>query len=418
MKVSSYFIFLILGVLSLAAKANQIRLHSHAETSLTARMNSLDVAVKKVDIETFYLEKDEIGLNILKKLIQLKSNPEKSAKLKVRLLLDGWGSETLTTEFACALIDSKIQVKYFNRSASLLNQIRTHRKIWITDQIAIIGGRNLSNENFPFAGNVEPVLSDWDIELYGTIVNEIQQSFDQAWVQAKTIAPNCSQINSSLALAEIAAIKPLLLSSTVKQPTWHKAELTWFADPVGEPVHRPVANQVFSLIQAATKSLELESAFFLPVGIISSELAKAHQRNVNISFYVNGPNFKSWMASYSTCLPLNELLWWNDQGAQVLFTPKQKPTHSKSLLIDNQVLAIGSFNFDSRSINMNAETLLVIKSSPEIFIQFNTEHSRRKQEAVNIVPLNNLFTTYNLTGQQAVDCQSKSSLKPLLKYWF
>ena len=50
----------------LSKAANQIRLHAQAETALAARFDLLDAATKMIDIETFYLEKDEVGLNILK----------------------------------------------------------------------------------------------------------------------------------------------------------------------------------------------------------------------------------------------------------------------------------------------------------------------------------------------------------------
>ena len=105
-------------------------------------------------------------------------------------------------------------------------------------------------------------------------------------------------------------------------------------------------------------------------------------------------------------------------GAQITFTPIERRTHAKSLYTDEEVLAIGSFNFDSRSINSNAETLLVIRNSPQLFNEYNIEHHRRINEGFTVKKISQVFEKYNFSEKDSKQCLDLSNLKPLLKNFF
>ena len=396
-----------------------LRLHTDSQTSLLARLSSIQKVNEHLDIEAFYLENDRIGRSLLKEILLKKA---KKPLLQIRLLFDAWGSQTIDENLACQLKNSGINIKFFNKKFKIFNQQRTHRKIWIADNIAIVGGRNLSEENFSMEKNDSiTVLSDWDLEVSGQIVKNIQKSFEQAWNQELTQIPDCSN-NPNIKnqwIQQILNTEGFEFSlKTEKNPEWKKAEVEWFADPVGTFNERPVSEEVAFLIRTAKRTVEIENAYFLPIGIIAEELGNAQKKGLHIAFYINGPSMKYWMARYSTCLPLNELQWWMNMGAQITFTPIERRTHAKSLYTDEEVLAIGSFNFDSRSINSNAETLLVIRNSPQLFNEYNIEHHRRINEGFTVKKISQVFEKYNFSEKDSKQCLDLSNLKPLLKNFF
>lgn len=416
-KFTLVLITLIAITFEVSAGMATLRLHTEVTTSYLARLHSVQNSTQKINIESFYLENDEIGRSLLKNiLIQKNKNPA----MDVRLLLDGWGSESFSDRHVCALGRiGGLQIKIFNKSGGIFNQIRTHRKIWLTDNTAIVGGRNLSNENLADFTLPKPVYSDWDVEVTASpVLNDIQNSFEQAWAHSMSKAVNCDDVqNLQTAFDEIISEKYEPRTQVV-WPAWRKAEAAWFADPVGESKQRPVLNEALALLKGAQKSIEIENAFFIPVGDISSELDLARKRKVQMSFYLNGPQYYSWISEYTGCLPMNNIQWWADKGAGIYITPKNNPTHSKSVFIDGRALAIGSFNFDARSINKNAETLLVIRNSPLLFQDYEAEHRRRTEQALKIKQVTEIFANYELTAEQSADCLSKSNLNPILKFWF
>lgn len=402
-------LFLATGIKAPALPA-EIRLHAEAQTSLAARLTSLKNVNRQLDIESFYLENDRIGRGLLKQIFHAK---QERPALQIRLLLDAWGSEAITENMICEIFNAGISVKLFNKSSGIFNQQRTHRKIWIADDLAFIGGRNLSEENFS-----TQALSDWDVEVRGEIVTELKNSFDQAWAHKLSVSPDCGPAASLQAWTRVINGEPKLPLSAEAPAAWQTADVQWHADPVGENGKRPVRAQAVALIGAARASIEIENAFFLPVGPIADELGKARKKNVRFQFYLNGPDTKFWMAKYSTCLPLNEIQWWMDGGAKVVFTPQHQKTHAKSLFIDDHTLAIGSFNLDARSININAETLLIIRNSPEIFNSYRVEHERRMSGGLQTNTVGQVFEKYRLTEGEIQECSGISNLKPLLKNFF
>ena len=414
------FILLLIffGSIEAMSLRSDLRLHARSETSLAARIASLENVTKNLDIEAFYLEDDLIGRGFLKQILLAKAQ---KPHLQIRLILDAWGSGTINESMACQLSNAGISTKFFNKNPNFFNQQLSHRKIWIADNRAFIGGRNLSEENFSAGDKVsETVLTDWDVEVRGEIVKSIQNSFDQAWSHKYTRFSDCSfsSTTGNPWIKKILNEKKLKVTAIDKELVWKKAEVQWFADPLGNTKYRDVSRQVAYLIRLSRRSLQIENAYFLPVGIIAQELGRAQKRGLRMEFYINGPSMTNWITKYSTCLPMNEIQWWMSTGAKVTFTSKEKKTHAKSLFIDDEILAIGSFNFDSRSINTNAETLLVIRNSPEIFNEYKIEHRTRINEGFTAKNISQVFVNYNFSAVSTNECSNLSGLKPFLKNFF
>lgn len=387
------------------AETAEVRIHSEAKTSWQARLKSIENAQSRIFIEVFYLENDSIGLQLVNSLIQAKI---RKPQLDVRLLLDAWGSSTFPKELLCELERKKIATKLFSPPTALekATQERNHRKIWIADDTAIVGGRNISEENFSPAH----ALLDWDVEVQGGLVEKISASFLDGWRSEKSLRTPC------------AGVKPVDLSKSflspiesIVMPRWHNVTAEWNADlPGGRSTSRPVHQKTNKLIQASRNSLFIENYIFLPVTNLADSISGAFDRGVQLSLMTNGPMSGHWMGELTSCSSLVEVNYWLKKNISVTVTKKDHRTHGKAFLIDDQILSIGSFNFDGRSALWNAETLLTLKDSPQLIAEFKQSSALRLSQGHKVKSLEDIFKAYQFTPEQENKCRVQSKWRSIL----
>jgi cardiolipin synthase len=108
------------------------------------------------------------------------------------------------------------------------------------------------------------------------------------------------------------------------------------------------------VIAAASKSIDLASAYFVPDDLTSDALIAAMKRGVRFRLVVPGPIIDTDVvrrASRSTWGPLLAA------GAQIY---EYQPTmyHCKVMIVDGLLVSVGSTNFDPRSFRLNDEANL------------------------------------------------------------
>ena len=123
-----------------------------------------------------------------------------------------------------------------------------------------------------------------------------------------------------------------------------------------------------------------------------SELIKAHKRGVvvrvvldqNIDF-VSGRNINQWM-------PEGKNVWcfkvFKEAGVDVRYDNLTTYTHAKAIVIDSEIIIMGSSNWSKSAFNKNAEVNLSIKSKDlagEILEYFKT--IKTDDKATNAIPI-------------------------------
>ena len=108
------------------------------------------------------------------------------------------------------------------------------------------------------------------------------------------------------------------------------------------------------VIAAATRTIDLASAYFVPDELTSDALVAAMKRGVRVRLIVPGPIIDTDVvrrASRSTWGPLLAA------GAQIY---EYQPTmyHCKVMIVDGLLVSVGSTNFDPRSFRLNDEANL------------------------------------------------------------
>jgi cardiolipin synthase A/B len=109
-------------------------------------------------------------------------------------------------------------------------------------------------------------------------------------------------------------------------------------------------------IAAATESIDLAAAYFVPDPLLVDALVAALQRGVRLRILLPGPHIDSETVRVASRGSWGELL---EHGADIqIYQPTM--LHTKLLVVDGEFVSVGSTNFDMRSLKLNDEASLNI----------------------------------------------------------
>jgi cardiolipin synthase A/B len=225
---------------------------------------------------------------------------------------------------------------------------RDHRKILVVDnRLAVIGGINMATtyESGPSGGlgshqtdssDQKPYWHDTDLEIAGPAVNELSKLFADHW-QQQGGAPLVTMGSIDPAPAAGSEVVHLVGSS-----------------PSSGFVPRYYAT-VLSAVNAAERSVWLTAAYFVPTHQEKVALALAARRGVDVRLLLPSHNdspasLAVQRSSYGRLLAAGVRIYERD--GVIL--------HTKSMVVDGVWSAIGSSNFDHRSVLFNDEVDAVV----------------------------------------------------------
>lgn len=135
-------------------------------------------------------------------------------------------------------------------------------------------------------------------------------------------------------------------------------------------------NQIIYAIDGAKKSVLVQAYTFTSKPIAQS-LIRAKKRGVDIKVILDESQVRS---KYSV---INELF---GQKIPIYIDYKPAISHSKIMIIDNQKIITGSFNFSNAAQKKNAENLLVITGSPSLVEQYVENWKDRQSQSKPYTP--------------------------------
>jgi cardiolipin synthase len=302
-------------------------------------MALIDGAKRSIHIETYVLKADATGTAILDRLIT-----RAKEGLEVRLLIDGLGSFHMSRRPLRRLRRAGGRVAFFQPiwRLTLLNRsnLRDHRKIAVFDgERVFAGGRNLANEYLGSKPNAKR-WADLSFVLEGPAVTHYGEIFRYDWAFA-----------SREKLAPAAALEAAQREGAVMQVV-----------PSGPDVADDgLFAGILSFIFAAKRRLWIVTPYFLPNEMLAEALQIAVQRGVDVRIIVPEKSDQI-LVNLARGQYLRDLAMLN---AKILFyTPGM--VHAKAMLVDDVAAAVGSANFDSRSMFLNFEVSSVIHSAAEV----------------------------------------------------
>ncbi len=166
---------------------------STGEDALDARLDLADMAQSSIDAQYFLIKPDEAGGEFTGALLRAADRG-----VRVRLLLDDIFTTAKDESLGILNAHPNVEVRLFNpisrKGIGGLNYLadfdranrRMHNKSFTVDGlVTIIGGRNIAGEYF----DRDPEILFWDFELllFGGLIPEVGDSFDDFWNHALSI---------------------------------------------------------------------------------------------------------------------------------------------------------------------------------------------------------------------------------------
>ena len=297
-----------------------------------AMLDGIRSANKSITFETYIYWSGTVGQKFADALTE-----RAKAGVKVHVLIDWVGSQKIDDDILEAMESAGIQVQMFHPlhwyNLGRMNN-RTHRKLLIIDgKVGYTGGVGIADE---WDGNAsdEKHWRDSHYRLEGPTVAQMQAAFMDNWIKT-----------SGQVLQGEEYFPKLEAHGTVLAQVF-----------TSSPEGGGDSMQLMYLmaIAAAERSIDISAAYFVPDKLIRDGIEAALKRGVKVRILVPGALIDSQVVRKASRSQWGELL---QAGAEIR---EYQPSlfHCKLLVVDRQLVSVGSTNFDNRSFRLNDEANL------------------------------------------------------------
>jgi cardiolipin synthase C len=250
---------------------------------------------------------------------------------------------------------------------------RLHDKLVIADgEVLVAGGRNVQSTYFGFGHQIEARnYVDIDLLVHGDAAAVARHYFLLLWESegVRPLVPQASAAEIETASRELDRHQAWLdsrIEAARDDDDRHAAPLTevgevrFIHDPVdGGKAQRKVGAELREIVASARESLIIESPYLVPTRQMREAFRSAIARGVRIRILTNS------LASTDSLLPqgayTSEKALLVRSGIELWEYNGPESLHSKSAIIDERLVIVGSYNLDPRSENLNREIALVFR---------------------------------------------------------
>ena len=391
------------------------------EEALVGRAWLAKHATRTIDIQYFIWSTDNIGILAAEQLLAAAERG-----VSVRVLVDDFLIDAEDRTLLLLSAHKNVQIRIYNpnmvvgvslwgKLKNTLTQFRAvnqrmHDKTAIFDSIVgITGGRNMADEYFDF--DHEYNFRDRDVLLLGAAVGDMQENFDEFWdseyaVPVERILADAAVAISSADVARRSAelhayagnpsnfdpevrqaidTTPRYFSALLQAMAW--GDVKFISDVPGKNDGRAglrgggeATGQLITAVRGAKQSILIQSPYLImPEGGIEL-FEQLIQRGVRVRISTNSlastdniPAFGGYAAQRDDLLEAGiELYEFKPNPAireelierypRIAAKSPVFAIHAKSMVIDDRIVFIGTFNLDPRSANLNTEVGALIEN--------------------------------------------------------
>jgi phosphatidylserine/phosphatidylglycerophosphate/cardiolipin synthase-like enzyme len=390
------------------------------DASMIIRAWLCESAEKTIDIQYFIFSADNIGLIASDYLLRAADRGVQVRVIVDDIMVEADADELLALDAhpnfsikiynPTANIGKNLSEKLFNLTTNFtgFNQ-RMHNKTFIVDGEAVItGGRNIADEYFDY--DHEYNFRDRDVLLLGKTSTDVQNSFNLFWDSPLSVSiidivnKNEYNLNTDVKYSYLhqyacnpenfwpqvrARIKAM--PNTFRQ-LQTSGDLVW-VDNVVFVSDMPGKNNgengldgggictdsLIQLINKAQTSIHIQSPYLITTELSQQLFADAIKRGVKVTILTNSLSstdnleaFSGYQRERETLLNIGVSIYEFKPDAAVRFKimtsalqRKMNYTpifglHAKSMVIDEKIAVIGTFNLDPRSANLNTECIAIL----------------------------------------------------------
>ncbi|RZL89793.1 MAG: cardiolipin synthase B [Variovorax sp.] len=291
-------------------------------------------AKHSITFETYIYWSGEIGRAFADALSE-----RARAGVKVHVLLDWVGSQKIDESFLASMKEAGVEILKFHKpdwwDIARFNN-RTHRKLLVVDGVVgFTGGVGIAPE---WTGNAQDPdhWRDSHFKVEGPVVAQMQGVFMDNWIKVSGKVLHGERYFPAIRARGDGAAQMFSSSPSGGSESMHLMYLL--------------------AIAAATKAIDLSSAYFVPDDLTRDALVAAVKRGVRVRIITPGPIMDAQTVRRASRAGWGPLL---EAGVQM---SEYQPTmyHCKVMVVDDLLVSVGSTNFDNRSFRLNDEANLNI----------------------------------------------------------
>ena len=400
------------------------RIIADNEEALEQRIRLIHEAQESVILSSFEIHSDISGKSVMS---ALQEAGERGVKVKV--IVDGFPAilSMQGNEYFRALSETEnVQIRLYNpvrilKPWKLMG--RLHDKYLIIDQNKyILGGRNTFD--FFLGGQKSHKNYDWDIlvdcgESPNSSIEQLISYFKEMWngKDAKPFEKEWFQATKKKTKKADKELRDIYRNLESEHPGWF---LPVQEDPKMVPVdsiyllHNPVHTgikepvvfyELTELMKGAKEEVNFHTPYIIGnrwmmerLSMICENVSEVHMMTNSIANNGNPFGAMDYQEHKSDILATEVKIREYDDGISY---------HGKCMTVDDDILALGSFNWDMRSVYLNTELMLVVHS-PQLNSQLKDEMSRYEENALIVVDEKNSIAPKGVEPQKISSKKEKT----------
>jgi len=313
---------------------NRFQVLLNGDQIFPSMLSAIQSARHTITFETYIYWSGAIGRTFADALSE-----RARAGVKVHVLLDWVGSDKMEKSYLEEMARAGVEIRRYHKpqwyNLSRLNN-RTHRKLLIVDgKVGFTGGVGIADEWTGHAQD-DSHWRDTHFRAEGPVVGQMQAVFTDNWIKT----------TGAVLHGDDYFPEPDVVA--------HSKGQMFMSSPTGgaESMHL----MYLLAITAASRSIHLSMAYFVPDDLAVRTLLAALKRGVKIQIIMPGPKGDASVVRRASRARWGDLL---AAGAELY---EYQPTmyHCKVLVVDGLLVSVGSTNFDNRSFSLNDEANLNI----------------------------------------------------------
>ncbi len=317
-----------------ATEGNSVLPLRNGDEIFTAMLDRVDSARHTVDMMTFVYWKGDIARRFAEALAG-----RARAGVRVRLLLDGFGSRLIEGELLEQMSDAGVEVAWFRKPlylSPLKQNHRCHRKVLVVDEeVAFTGGVGIAEEWCGDARNPKE-WRDTHVELRGPAVDGIGAAFAQNWAEC----------HDDLFDDRDRFVDHKPAGEAIVQVVRGSASFGW----------QDMQTLMRVVLESAEERVRLATAYFAPDAYFVDLLCATARRGVAVQILLPGSHTDKRVCQLAGQHHYEAL---TAAGVEIF---QYRPTmmHAKVMTMDGVVSLVGSTNFNRRSLDHDEEVMLAV----------------------------------------------------------
>jgi cardiolipin synthase A/B len=318
---------------------NRVEVLLNGEGTYPKLWSDISSAKHTITVQMYYSQPGAVADTLAKHLSE-----RARAGVRVLLLLDAFGSQPLKKEWIAGLRKSRVEVAWLRplRWYSLHKATqRSHVRVVVVDgRVGYTGGFGLA-DYWLGDGHHDDQWRETNVRFYGPTVAALQAAFASGWAEATGELLTGDLFFPAVSFDDEGNVSAGLMHSL---PT------------IGST---PAERFVALTIAGARKTLYISNSYFVPNSDFVNLLINAAHRGVDVRVLTVSKKTDVKTTWYAGRALYEGLL----KGGVKIYEYQPTMMHAKTIVVDDLWSAIGTMNFDNRSIAFNNESQILALDS-------------------------------------------------------